>query len=62
MDRSMVFSKANVLAEWERTNLADQDSYGLVVVLNKFAEPDAPPDVAKPVPDCSLCLHGDVPA
>jgi len=48
----MVFSKANVLAEWERTNLADQDSYGLVVVLNKFAEPDAPPDVAKPVPDC----------
>ena len=46
----------DALAEWD---LVD---YGLVVVLNKFAEPDAPTDVAKPVPDCSLCLHGDVPA
>jgi hypothetical protein len=41
--------EGEALAEWERANLADKDDYGLVVVLNKFAEPDVPPVAAKPV-------------
>ena len=36
----------DALAEWEQDNLVD---YGLVVVLNKFSETDAPPAAAKPV-------------
>jgi hypothetical protein len=35
--------------EWERANLADRGDYGLVVVLNKFCQSDAPPVTAKPV-------------
>jgi hypothetical protein len=30
------------LAEWERANLSDRGDYGLVVVINKFSEPDEP--------------------
>jgi hypothetical protein len=41
--------EGEALAEWERNNLADQGDYGLVVVLNKFSEPDAPPAVAESV-------------
>jgi len=53
------------LAESERNNLADQGDYGLVVVLNKFAEPDAPPAVAESVQEptrrsCPSCCWGSI--
>jgi hypothetical protein len=56
--------EGEMLAEWERANLADKDDYGLVVILEKHGgyEPDVSPVVAKPVrkpaPVVSVVLPG----
>jgi hypothetical protein len=47
----------DALAEWEQDNLVD---YGLVVVLNKFSEPDAPP-VAEPVQEQAPAMSDVLP-
>jgi hypothetical protein len=58
-------ARTAALCAWERANLSDRGDYGLVVVLNKFAEPDAPPVVTKPVqkpaPTMSVVLPGIAP-
>jgi len=58
--------EGEALAEWERNNLADQGDYGLVVVLNKFAEPDAAPGCgrvlcrSRPRRSCPSCCWGSM--